>query len=84
MSNYVLGADAEFDLDDIWEYIAGDSVEAADRWIAKLFDAFESLARAPRIGHEQTDLTDAPVLFWPVGNYLIIYRAQTTTLKSSR
>ena len=28
MSGYVLGSDAEFDLDDIWEYIA-DSIDAA-------------------------------------------------------
>lgn len=32
MSSYVLGVDAELDLDDIWEYIAGDSIDAADRW----------------------------------------------------
>lgn len=40
MSEYVLGADAVLDLEDIWEYIASDSLAAADRWIAKLFDAF--------------------------------------------
>lgn len=37
MSGYVLGSDAEFDLDGIWEYIAADSIEAADRWVEKLF-----------------------------------------------
>jgi len=35
MSGYVLGLDAEFDLDEIWKYIAADSVEAADRWVEK-------------------------------------------------
>jgi plasmid stabilization system protein ParE len=43
MSGYVLGVDADSDLDEIWEYIAADNVEAADRWIEKLFAAFESL-----------------------------------------
>jgi plasmid stabilization system protein ParE len=31
MSGYVLSPDAALDLDDIWEYIAADSVDAADR-----------------------------------------------------
>jgi len=75
MSSYALGRDAEQDLDDLWEYIAQDSVEAADRVIAKMFKAFEALARNPGIGHKREDLTDFPVLFWPVGNYLVIYRA---------
>lgn len=74
MSRYVLSAAAELDLDAIWEYIAEDNLDAADRWIAKLFDAFDGLARTPRMGHKREDLTSYPVLFWPVGSYLIIYR----------
>ncbi len=76
MSNYILGPDADLDLDDIWEYIAADSIDAADRWIAKLFDAFEAIGRMPGIGHKREDLTAYPVLFWPVGSYLIIYRTR--------
>jgi len=34
VSGYVLSADADFDLDEIWEYIAADNLDAADRWIA--------------------------------------------------
>ena len=37
MNGYILGASVEFDLDDIWEFIAADSIDAADRWIDKLF-----------------------------------------------
>ena len=74
MSGYILGADAVFDLDDIWDYIAADDIDAADAWIAKLFDAFETIARMPGIGHKREDLTDHAVLFWPVGAYLIVYR----------
>ncbi len=76
MSGYILSVESEFDLDDIWEYIAVDSIDAADNWIAKLFDAFESLGKTPGMGHRREDLTPYPVLFWPVGEYLIIYRAQ--------
>ena len=75
MNGYVLGRDAEQDLDDLWNYIAEDSVDSADRLIARLFDAFEKLARIPRMGHKRDDLTKFPVLFWAVGKYLVIYRA---------
>ena len=76
MTGYVLSADADLDLDEIWEYIAADSIDAADRWIRKLFDAFEALGRIPGMGHKREDLTAYPVLFWPVGSYLVIYRAE--------
>ena len=75
MNGYVLSADAEFDLDEIWEYIAADSLDAADGWIGKLVDAFEALGQTPGLGHRREDLTHHSVLFWPVGAYLIIYRA---------
>jgi plasmid stabilization system protein ParE len=77
MKEYVLGTGAELDLDEIWEYIAHDNIDAADRWVAKLLDAFDALARTPRMGHKREDLTEYPVLFLPVGAYLIIYRVQS-------
>ena len=76
MNRYVLSVAAELDLDEIWEYIAQDNLDAADRWIGKLFDAFDSLAQMPAIGHKREDLTPFPIIFWPVGAYLILYRVQ--------
>ncbi len=81
MNAYVLGEDADLDLDDIWEYIAQDNIDAADRWIAKLFDAFDAIGRSPGIGHKREDLTDYRVLFFPVGAYLIVYRAVTPAVE---
>ena len=75
MSGYILSKAVEFDLDEIWEYIAADNIDAADQWIGKLFDAFEALGQTPGMGHRREDLTVYPVLFWPVGAYLIAYRA---------
>ncbi len=77
MKGYVLGVAVEADLNAIWEYIAADNVDAADRWIDKLFEAFDQLSRMPGIGHRREDLTRLPVLFWAVETYLIIYRIQT-------
>jgi len=74
MSKYVLTEEADEDLVELWEYIAQDDIEAADRWDGKLRDAMSSLARSPGIGHKRPDLTDLPILFWPVGAYLILYR----------
>jgi len=76
MKAYVLGRDVEWDLDEIWSYIAQDSPDAVDRWVGKLFDTFEAIARNPGIGHTRKDLTTYPVLFWPVGAYLILYRVK--------
>jgi plasmid stabilization system protein ParE len=76
MNRFVLAPDADLDLDDIWEYIAIDSLDAADRFIEKLHGQIQALAATPRMGHRRADLAeDRPLLFWPVGNYLIIYRA---------
>jgi plasmid stabilization system protein ParE len=71
VTGYILGAAVELDLDEIWEYIAADNIDAADRWIEKLFDAFEAVGQTPGMGHRREDLTRYPVLFWPVGAYLI-------------
>lgn len=77
MNEYVLSSGAQLDLDDIWEFIAEDNIRAADRWIEKLFDAFDALARNSVMGHKREDLTAHPILFWPVGAYLILYRVQS-------
>lgn len=74
MSRYVLSGEALLELDEIWEYIAGDDIDAANRWIARLLDACELLSQNPRIGHPHSDVADKSILCWPVGNYLILYR----------
>lgn len=76
MNRYVLSAAAELDLESVWDYIAQDNIDAADRWISKLFDAFEELAQTPGMGHKRVDLTSFAILFWPVGAYLILYRVR--------
>ena len=81
MKKYVLSAAAESDLNAIWEYIAEDNVDAADRWIDKLFDAFEAVGQNPNMGHRREDLALFPVLFWPVAAYLVIYRVQGRSIE---
>lgn len=58
-----------------------DGIDAADRWIAKLFTTFATLALDPGIGHKRPDLTSHAVLFWPVGEYLILYRVRNKSVE---
>ncbi len=67
MTKYVLSEGADRDLDGIWDNVAEDSIDAADRWMDKLFDAFDAIGETRGIGHRREDLTAYPVLFWPVG-----------------
>ncbi len=76
MKRFKLSPEAAADVREIWEYIALDSIRAARRVRLQLFDACQTIASNPRIGHKREDLTPKPVLFWPVGSYLIVYRAQ--------
>jgi toxin ParE1/3/4 len=72
MTGYELSPEARADLQGIWVYIASDNPGAADRLEEDIYGACELLAKNPRIGHERPDLTDEPVLFWPVrGQYLV-------------
>jgi toxin ParE1/3/4 len=73
MKRFRLSPEAASDIREIWSYIAADSVKAARKVRLALLDACQRLAENPRIGHVREDLTDQPVLFWPVGSYLIIY-----------
>jgi len=75
MKRFKLSPEAANDIRDIWAYIAQDSTKAARRARLQIFDACQRIAENPGIGHRREDLTDKPVLFWPVGPYLIIYRA---------
>jgi plasmid stabilization system protein ParE len=73
MSGFVLHPAAYDDLDEIWEYIAADSLDAADRVREEIYEAIQSLVPFPRIGHSRPDLTSGPLRFQTVGEYVIAY-----------
>jgi len=81
MFPYVLAPDALQDLQDIWDFIGSDNVPAANKLEDESFEAFEMLAKRPRMGHTRSDLTERDVRFWPVGQYLIVYRSLPNTLQ---
>ncbi len=75
MKRYDLSAEAKQDLDDIRAYVTEEAgARVARQVLRQIKDALEFLSRTPGAGHLREDLTDAPVKFWPVYSYLIIYR----------
>src|SRR5476649_2364336 len=85
MKGYELAPEALADLQEIWVYIASDNPTAADKLEADIYRACALLAKNSRLGHKRPDLTDEPVLFWPVrGHYLVIYQRETQPLQVVR
>lgn len=60
-------------LNEIWDYIALDSLDSADRVIRNIYKAIQSLIATPNIGHRRPDLTSSPLRFWRIYDYLIAY-----------
>jgi plasmid stabilization system protein ParE len=56
MKRFVLTPLAEQDLNEIWEYIGDESVEAANRILGKIETAIYRLAEHPGLGHLREDL----------------------------
>ena len=74
--SYHVTPEARADLLTIHEFIARDEERAAGRLIILFERAFQLLARFPRKGHRRTDIkTTEPVLFWPLGSYVIVYKS---------
>jgi plasmid stabilization system protein ParE len=73
MKRFVLHPEACTDINDLWEYIAFDSVDAADRIREEIYDAIDRLVAFPHQGHKRPDLTARPLRFRAVRDYLIAY-----------
>lgn len=72
---------ANADIDNIWESIARDNPEAADRLIDEIYEQVKLIARFPDSGHRREDLAEGrSLLFFPVGKYMIAYQAHSRPL----
>ena len=58
MKRFILTPRAKQDVNGIWDYIAEDNIEAADRVLDALRDALVKLAKNPGIGHWREELAD--------------------------
>lgn len=80
MKRFVLTRQAEQDLNDIWDYLAAGSIEAAGRVLDALEEAILRLSRNPGLGHWREDLADKRHRFYLVYSYLIVYRHEQKPL----
>lgn len=70
---YQVSAEAQGDLFEIWQRIADDSPDLADRIEDEFYELFGSLARMPGQGHFRKDLTERPLRFFPLYSFLVVY-----------
>lgn len=73
MRTHFLSSVADQDIADVWQFIARDSIEAADRMIDRFTATFGSLAQSPYLGqvyeHPRLELRR-----FSVDKYAIFYR----------
>ena len=83
MSSYVLSRVAQGDLVEIRDYYLNQSSQrTARKIIVEFTDAFRLLASNPSLGHRREDLAESrPVLFWPVRDYLVVYRIKPRAIE---
>jgi antitoxin ParD1/3/4 len=63
---FEVSAEAQNDLFEIWQRMAEDSLDVANRIEGEFYSLFASLSRIPGQGHTRKDLTARPVLFFPL------------------
>jgi plasmid stabilization system protein ParE len=73
MTGYDFHPEAALDLGEIWEFIAGSNLDAADRVISDILATLDKLVPFPNRGHKRPDLTSRPLRFSLVREYLIAY-----------
>ncbi len=80
MSGFVFHPDALTDLNEIWEFIATDNLNAADRVLNEIQETIRALVPFPQLGHHRSDLTSRPIRFHPVRDFLIAYAPEEKPL----
>jgi plasmid stabilization system protein ParE len=71
MTGYDFHPEGAIDLDEIWEFIAEDNLDAADKVIADILRGIDGLVSFPHQGHQRPDLTSRALRFTVVREYLI-------------
>ena len=72
MNPFRLSHQTETDLREIWDYIAADNLDAADRQLDRLYQRITFLGKQPLLGQVREDLRPGLRVF-PCGSYVILY-----------
>lgn len=82
---YIFAPEAEQDLDDITAYLTKEGgTRVARHVLRQIKDAVTFLGSTPGAGHLREDLTAAPLRFWAVYSYLIIYKSASRPIEIVR
>ena len=80
MTGYNFHPEAAIDLDEIWDFIAEDNLDAADKVIEDILASVDALVPFPHQDHERTDLTSRPLRFTMVREYLCLCTGRKTSV----
>lgn len=80
MRRVVFGARARRDFDEIWSYVARDSIDAAEKVVDRVERAVGQLGLMPGMGHDRPELRGRRYRVWPVYSYLIVYGPKTVPI----
>lgn len=76
MPRLTIAAQAQVDLQEIFNYVAQDHPEAARRVLQRLRVAARQLAQHPRMGRNRSEDLRPGLYSFPVGAYVLFYREQ--------
>ena len=74
---------ADLDLDSIWNFIAADDIQAAERQINRIGEVFQMLVENPLAGRERPELRK-DIRSFPVGSYVVFYIALSDGIEVAR
>jgi len=83
MIPYTIAPLAQNDLDQIWSYVARESLAAADRLIALFHQKFLLLSSQPFMGESREEL-QPDLRAFSVGNYAVLYRPVRNGIEVAR
>lgn len=82
MSAYILHPKAYIDLDDIWEFIAEDNLDAADCVREEIYETIKGLVPFPHQGHRRPDHPACTVLNGAQFSYRLCSRRKAVSHSS--
>jgi toxin ParE1/3/4 len=84
MTRVRLSSKAQTDLDDIWIYIAKDSLTNADKFIDRLLETVQKiLSTAPLAGRQRDELGEG-LRSLPFERYMVFYRVENSAVEIGR
>lgn len=83
MSQYRISDQARADVSELWDYIARQSVRAADRLVDAIFDKYKILASFPELGTSYEQYRPG-LRGFAFGNFVIFYRASEDGIEVAR